>query len=263
MPKARHKVKRICETCNKEFERYPSQAKRFCSKNCMFIGQKGSGHPNYIGTVACVCGYCGKHLEKHARYIEKYKTTYCNARCHDKAQIGVEIAPRLELKCQQCGNVFRVKKSGLANHHMFCTPRCRYDSQKVAKIERTCEHCHNIFLAFPSAIKYHGARFCSNTCKDTYNRGWNNVRFKDASSEVEKLRQSPAYIAWRTSVFIRDGKKCIWCGSTKDIEADHIKPRYLFPELTLELSNGRTLCNSCHRKTPSYMNRYMKRSDFE
>lgn len=41
-------------------------------------------------------------------------------------------------------------------------------------------------------------------------------------------------------------------GYTVVLNADHIKPFAYFPELRLELSNGRTLCVECHRKTPTF-----------
>ena len=66
------------------------------------------------------------------------------------------------------------------------------------------------------------------------------------------LRKSEEYKLWRTAVFIRDGRKCIWCGSKKDIQADHIKPFAHFPELRFAIDNGRTLCKECHKKTDTF-----------
>lgn len=37
-----------------------------------------------------------------------------------------------------------------------------------------------------------------------------------------------------------------------NLEADHIKPYSLFPELRYEVDNGRTLCVDCHKKTPTW-----------
>lgn len=57
---------------------------------------------------------------------------------------------------------------------------------------------------------------------------------------------------WAKMVKDRDGRKCVLCGSTTNLHADHIKPIALYPELMRDLSNGRTLCFDCHKKTPTY-----------
>jgi hypothetical protein len=69
-----------------------------------------------------------------------------------------------------------------------------------------------------------------------------------------KIRASLEYKLWRQAVFERDNYTCIWCGDSKggNLEADHIKPFALFPELRLAIDNGRTLCKNCHRKTDTW-----------
>lgn len=58
---------------------------------------------------------------------------------------------------------------------------------------------------------------------------------------------------WRMLVIERDGGICQICGSKPDdINTDHIKPVRYFPELRYELSNGRTLCVPCHKKTDTW-----------
>lgn len=72
------------------------------------------------------------------------------------------------------------------------------------------------------------------------------------------IRKSPEYTAWRTAVFVRDNYTCQQCslragqGKRVDLNADHIKPFALYPELRFELTNGRTLCVPCHRKTDTF-----------
>lgn len=69
-----------------------------------------------------------------------------------------------------------------------------------------------------------------------------------------KIRNSPEYKLWREAVFKRDGFMCVWCGEKGGIlNADHIKPFSLFPELRLAIDNGRTLCIDCHKKTNTYL----------
>ena len=57
-----------------------------------------------------------------------------------------------------------------------------------------------------------------------------------------------ALSTWSMSIKKRDGYRCIWCGSTEKLEADHIKKKLKFPKLSLDISNGRTLCFKCHKK---------------
>lgn len=73
------------------------------------------------------------------------------------------------------------------------------------------------------------------------------------TTENEKLRASPEYRFWRKSVFERDKYTCQICQiKGVYVQADHIKPFAFYPELRFELSNGRTLCVPCHRKTETY-----------
>lgn len=81
------------------------------------------------------------------------------------------------------------------------------------------------------------------------------------------------YKIFKRTVLKRDGNKCVLCGAkssrskyhTLKIEVDHIKPVCFFPELELDVKNARSLCQSCHRKTPTYGARIrrFKKEDFE
>ena len=94
-------------------------------------------------------------------------------------------------------------------------------------------------------------------------RGENNGNWKGGISETNHLvRESGDYKSWRTSVFQRDNYICQECNLKGGwsiklkrrilIQADHIKPFSLFPELRFDINNGRTLCVDCHKKTPTY-----------
>src|SRR3990172_315776 len=93
-------------------------------------------------------------------------------------------------------------------------------------------------------------------------KGEKNHLWKGGITPVNnKIRQSIFYKNWRKAVFERDDYTCQHCKIKGGIlHADHIKPFYLYLELRFELSNGRTLCQECHRKTPTwgYKSRHIK-----
>lgn len=80
-----------------------------------------------------------------------------------------------------------------------------------------------------------------------------------------RIRHSLEYKLWRTAVFERDNYTCIWCGlrSKKngrlEVNADHIKPFAVFPELRFSVDNGRTLCEDCHSKTDTFKRKNIKK----
>ncbi len=75
-------------------------------------------------------------------------------------------------------------------------------------------------------------------------RGPNNPAWKGGISI--KARE------WREAVFERDNHTCQLCGREPGgmrICTHHIKPKSTHPELEYDISNGVTLCNSCHATT--------------
>src|SRR5215203_5035674 len=57
-------------------------------------------------------------------------------------------------------------------------------------------------------------------------------------------RGFPTYV--RRAILERDGNRCVWCGSTTNLEADHIIPAAFGG--SDNAANGRALCRPCHRK---------------
>lgn len=68
------------------------------------------------------------------------------------------------------------------------------------------------------------------------------------------LRRGIEYKLWREEIFKRDNYQCVLGGKEHGnrLNADHIKSFAHFPELGFVVSNGRTLCESCHRKTDTF-----------
>lgn len=73
------------------------------------------------------------------------------------------------------------------------------------------------------------------------------------TSEHARVRKTSWYREWRRHVFQRDDYTCQACGKRGgELQADHELPFAHFPDLRLEILNGRTLCPPCHKLTPTY-----------
>ena len=51
---------------------------------------------------------------------------------------------------------------------------------------------------------------------------------------------------WARMVKDIAGNRCAICGSSEKLEAHHIEPRSLRPDLVNDLNNGLCLCHTCH-----------------
>lgn len=60
-------------------------------------------------------------------------------------------------------------------------------------------------------------------------------------------RISPEYQRWRKAVLKRDHSICVFCASIEQLCVHHIIPYSKQSSLALEVSNGQTLCDVCHR----------------
>ena len=89
-------------------------------------------------------------------------------------------------------------------------------------------------------------------------KGESAPNWQGGKTKINKLlRHRLEYKLWRESVFKRDNWTCVWCEIRGGkLEADHIKPFALFPELRFAIDNGRTLCVECHKKTDTYRKRW-------
>lgn len=140
---------------------------------------------------------------------------------------------------------------------------------------KNCEYCKAPFTRKYglSNKQWLGRRFCGAVCqhkgriqnKIPWNKGRKCPQLGGANQhlwkggvtpENNKFRKSSAYREWRQAVFVRDDFRCQGCKQRGGkLQADHELPFSLYPDLRLEVLNGRTLCIACHIKTPTYAER--------
>jgi len=179
--------------------------------------------------------------------------------------------------CNICGGYFSREKSLSYERwdmRKSCSMKCRNATlslQKKGKIpdvagwnkgkgrKITCKGCK---IEFQARVELNGVKttYCTRECYLKHYRVWNKGKpylqlrgenhhnWKGGiTDENRKIRTSIEYKNWRISVFERDDYTCQVCkirGGT--LNADHIKPFCLYPDLRLSLENGRTLCKDCH-----------------
>lgn len=77
--------------------------------------------------------------------------------------------------------------------------------------------------------------------------GANNPNWRGGVTRWDKkLRSSKKYKQWKAAVLERDKHVCVKCGSTHSLHVHYIKPFARYPQYRFLLSNGITLCESCH-----------------
>ena len=76
-------------------------------------------------------------------------------------------------------------------------------------------------------------------------------------------RGSAKYITFRKAVLRRDKYTCRKCKSKKFLEVHHIKPWAKFKKLRFKVSNGITLCRSCHAKVDKSRRYFLSKNKFK
>ena len=158
------------------------------------------------------CKICNKGIRKAKSQVKNGEGKYCSKKCYSIAQKGIDL---------------------FANKARGIRPKIR--------VEIDCAVCSKRFETIPSKIGIR--KFCSKACFLTAHRA--------ILENIKQLRDTQEYRIWRIMVYKRDNFKCQSCSKVgNNLEAHHIKPISLYPELIFSLENGITLCGGkegCHK----------------
>lgn len=163
--------------------------------------------------IIITCKVCNKRFEVIPSRFKRGDTKYCSLPCKYKDLKGRKLSQETRIKMSK-------SQSGNKNHF--------YGKHHSTEVRKKLSELHS------------GER----------HRDW-----KGGITPInERIRKSFEYKLWRESVFRRDNYTCVWCGDNRggNLQADHIKPFALYPELRFAIDNGRTLCVDCHRTTFTY-----------
>lgn len=173
---------------------------------------------------------------------------------------------RIKTKCCYCGNEIEIMPRD-EGKRKFCNRNCQSKWQSeflrgknhpeyMERIVVICDNCGGEIKKTPSYIKKHN--FCNQICKSKWQIknlcNENNPNWKGGiTSEDINFRSSSECKDWRVSVFERDDYTCQECGDKGGVvlNAHHILPYsdWREPRFSLNIKNGITLCEDCHRET--------------
>ncbi len=177
---------------------------------------------------------------------------------------GLQLSPRTQFKKGQAGYWKGKVRHGFQG---------KGNPTWVEPIIKRCAQCSTELPLKPWQLKNRKRFFCNRLCWAIGTRGIGSPVYKGELG-IARLRnriaQLPEYRVWHAAILARDNYRCVICkcvhSKERPLEVDHIK-RFLHIANEYELrtpedarackelwdtTNGRTLCNPCHRASDTY-----------
>lgn len=177
-----------------------------------------------------ICTTCGKEFTKQInRSVKSWSTAkFCSQKCRKSSQ--------------ETKDKIRLVNTG--------RPYRPYSSQGVC-----CKNCGKTFRVWNAKIKNGKGKYCSTKCFNKYNSGENHIFWKGG------LSHNIYPVDWTNSLRIsireRDKYTCQLCGE-KQGDIAHAVHHIDYDKKNCNPSNLITLCKSCHAKTNSNREYWLK-----
>lgn len=194
------------------------------------------------------CKLCNKifYKNKHMNPGRWNSREFCSTKCSK-----INTTKLLPKECITCSVLFyKNEHTTFAQwpDRKFCSAKCALQKSQKDRIGKKLskewrEKLSNSHIgqkAWNKGTPYEAV-------KGEKNPNWKGGVSEKNRSKRENHMNTLEYKAWRRAVFERDDYTCQNCKSRGGkINADHIQPYSLYPELRLAIENGRTLCVECH-----------------
>lgn len=213
------KIEKTCLTCGKTFSVFPCNADRlFCSRECTDKGRsKGLVGTKKRKGEEITCIVCGKKVYKRPYDLKRGGGKVCSPKCNAIARSKGLIKwkpphpPKTgeEIACVICGKKVYRKRSYIDRG-----------------INKTCG---------------------SKACLSAYGRlqlGLDPLKPENIGKERHQVDKTTVWLPSQKKAWL--DTKCAICGSTENLQLDHIVPVFLGGKT--ERDNAQTLCAICHMK---------------
>ena len=188
------------------------------------------------GSVLCECK-CGTEriVEKSSLICGRSKSCGCITKERNKSR---KIIIPIDTRFHRLVVIGESEKSGKST--------CKCDCGTI----KDCDN-GNLFNGNSKSCGCYQKEIASDRFKELSKnqKGKNHPNWKGGISHERELFDTQKETKdWKKTIYIRDNFTCVSCNQIGyELNVHHIKPYSLFPDLRLDLDNGITLCEKCHR----------------
>jgi len=165
----------------------------------------------------------------------------------------------LKMPCRVCKKYYCTKKALQENRVRFCSQDCRELYLTVNKKFKEINLTNNLNHSKKREEKINALVDAGLDVKNISNKKLNQIYIKlrrnlnksipKTKSRNDRFYKTEVWRKLRFEALMKYGRRCVCCGASPPqviLHVDHIKPRYYYPDLELDINNLQILCESCN-----------------
>ena len=244
---------KICrEACKRSDERLAAKRKEYQKEYRNKNADKIKGYR--VKNADKIKGYRVKNADKIKEYHKEYYRKNADKLIAHRKEYYRKNIEKITTYSKEFHRLYRAKKALYATYADKLTVDEQAESNAKGELVVRCFRCTSKFV--PTNAQAHNRvqallgnslgenhLYCSQECKDSCSVYKVNYDPAEKDYSTSTLRNPE----WPRLVKERDNFICQKCGSTEGVQAHHIEPVALHPELSDDLDNGLTLCKICHQ----------------